>query len=70
MELNTTYILLAALKLIKDSILIILNRVPKCDVIEMKFVKLWDLLRYSERTTSKTPNRQKLAIWGTLSLRN
>ena len=25
------------------------------DVIKMKFVKLWDLLRYSERTTSKTP---------------
>ena len=32
------------------------------DVIKMKFVKLWDLLRYSERTTSKTPTRQKLAI--------
>ena len=30
----------------------------------MKFVKLWDLLRYSKRTTSKTPTRQKLAIWG------
>ena len=29
------------------------------DVIKMKFVKLWDLLRYSERTTSKTPTRQK-----------
>ena len=36
---------------------------------KMKFVKLWDLLRYSERTTSKTPTRQKLAIWGRLSLR-
>ena len=35
----------------------------------MKFAKLWDLLRYSERTTSKTPIRQKLAIWGKLSLR-
>ena len=39
------------------------------DVIKMKFVKLWDLLRYSERTTSKTPTRQKLAIWGKLSQR-
>ena len=39
------------------------------DVIKMKFVKLWDLLRYSERTTSKTPTRQKLAIQGKLSLR-
>ena len=28
------------------------------DVIKMKFVKLWDLLSYSERTTSKTPTRQ------------
>ena len=26
-----------------------------------------DLLRYSERTTSKTPTRQKLAIWGKLT---
>ena len=39
------------------------------DVIKMKFAKLWDLLRYSERTTSKTPIRQKLAIRGKLSLR-
>ena len=39
------------------------------DVIKMKFTKLWDLLRYSERTTSKTPIRQKLAIRGKLSLR-
>ena len=39
------------------------------DVIKMEFEKLWDLLRYSERTTSKTPTRQKLAIWGKLSLR-
>ena len=37
------------------------------DVIKMKFVKLWDLLRYSERTTSKTPIRQKLAIRGKLA---
>ena len=27
------------------------------DVLKMKFVKLWDLLRYPERTTSKTPTR-------------
>ena len=39
------------------------------DVIKVKFVKLWDLLRYSERTTSKTPTRQKLAIRAKLSLR-
>ena len=39
------------------------------DVIKMKFLKLWDLFRYSERTTSKTPTRQKLAIRGKLSLR-
>ena len=39
------------------------------DVIKMKFVKLWDLLSYSERTMSKTPTRQKLAIRGKLSLR-
>ena len=44
------------------------NRVPSDDAIKMKFVKLWDLLRYSERTTSKTPTRQKLAIRGKLSL--
>ena len=40
------------------------------DVINMKVVKLWDLLRYSERTTFKTPTRQKLAIRGKLSLRH
>ena len=39
------------------------------DVIKKKFVKLWDLLRYSERKTSKTPTRQKLAIRAKLSLR-
>ena len=39
------------------------------DVIKMKFVKLWDLLRYSERTTPKTPTRQKLAIRAKLSPR-
>ena len=39
------------------------------DVIKIKFVKLWDLSRYSERTTSKTPTCQKLAFRGKLSLR-
>ena len=34
-----------------------------------KFVKLWDLSRYSQRTTSKTPTCQKLTLWGKLSLR-
>ena len=42
---------------------------PSVTSYKMKFVKLWDLLRYSERITSKTPTRQKLAIWGRLSLR-
>ena len=32
------------------------------DVIKMKFAKLWDLLRYSEKPPSKTPTREKLAI--------
>ena len=36
------------------------------DIIKMKFVKLWDLLRYSERTTSKTPTRQKLASYAVM----
>ena len=40
------------------------------DIINMKFVKLWDLLRYSERTTVKTPTHQKLTIRGKLSLRH
>ena len=35
-----------------------------------KFVKLWDLSRYSERTTFKTPTRQKLAIRDKFSLRH
>ena len=34
-------------------------RVLKCDVIKMKFLKLWDLSGYSERTTSKRPTCQK-----------
>ena len=35
------------------------NRVLKCDVIKMKFLKLWDLSGYSERTMSKRPTCQK-----------
>ena len=34
-------------------------RVPKSDVIKMKFLKLWDLSGYSERTMSKRPTCQK-----------
>ena len=34
-------------------------RVLKCDVIKMKFLKLWDLLGCSERTMSKRPTCQK-----------
>ena len=30
-------------------------RVIKCDVIKMKFLKLWDLSGYSEGTMSKRP---------------
>ena len=36
-----------------------LYRVLKCDVIKMKFLKLWDLSGYSERTMSKRPTCQK-----------
>ena len=35
------------------------NRVLKCDVIKMKFLKLWDLSGYFERTMSKRPTCQK-----------
>ena len=35
------------------------NRVLKCDVIKMKFLKLWDLSGYSERTVSKRPTCYK-----------
>ena len=35
------------------------DRVLKCDVIKMKFLKLWDLSGYSERTMSKRPTCQK-----------
>ena len=34
------------------------------DIIKMKFLKLWDLSGYSERTMSKMPTCQKLAIRG------
>ena len=44
------------------------NRVLKCDVIKMKFLKLWDLSGYSERTMSKRPTYQKRAFRGKLSL--
>ena len=35
------------------------NRVLKCDVIKMQFLKLWDLSGYSEKTMSKRPTCQK-----------
>ena len=35
------------------------DRVLKCDVVKMKFLKLWDLSGYSERTMSKRPTCQK-----------
>ena len=38
-----------------DSLLYSNHRVLKCDVIKTKFVKLWDLSGYSERTASKRP---------------
>ena len=36
-------------------------RVLKCDVIKMKFLKLWDLSGYSERTMSKTEQNWDLS---------
>ena len=33
---------------------------------EIKFVKLWDLSRHYERTTSERPISQKLSLWGKL----
>ena len=35
------------------------NRVKSDDVIKIKFLKLWDLSGYSERTMSKRPTYQK-----------
>ena len=49
---------------------IVPNRVLKCDVIKMKFLKLWDLSGYSERTMSKRPTCQNWAFRGKLSLRS
>ena len=49
---------------------LIFNRVLKCDVIKKKFLKLWDLSGYSERTISKRPTCQKWAFRGKLSLRS
>ena len=43
------------------------NRVLKSDVIKMKFLKLWDLSRYSERTMSKRPTCQGF-VWSFLSI--
>ena len=48
---------------------VVFNRVPKYDVIENEICEIMGLLRYPEKTTSKTPTCQKLAIWGRLSLR-
>ena len=45
-------------------------RVLKCDVIKIKFLKLWDLSGYSERTMSTRPTYQKWAFRGKLSLRS
>ena len=46
------------------------NRVLKCDVIKMKFLKLWDLSGHFERTMSKRPTCQKWAFEGKLSVRS
>ena len=35
------------------------HRILKCDVTKMKFLKLWDLSGYSEKTMSKRPTCQK-----------
>ena len=35
------------------------HRVLKCDVTKMKFLKLWNLSGYSEKTMSKRPTCQK-----------
>ena len=51
-------------------LIIAFHRVLKCDVIKMKFLKLWDLSGYSERTMSKRTTCQKWAFRGKLSLRS
>ena len=37
--------------------------------MKIKFLKLWDLLGYFERTTSERPTYQKLALSGLLIIR-
>ena len=39
-----------------------LYRVLKCNIIKTKFLKLWDLSRYSERTMPKRPICQKCSF--------
>ena len=39
------------------------------EIIQIKFVKLWDFSRYSKKKTPKRPTYQKLASQGKLSLR-
>ena len=51
-------------------LLILNNRVLKCEVIKMKFLKSWDLSRYSKRRMTKRPTYQKWAFRGKLSLRS
>ena len=43
------------------------NRVLKCDVIKMKFLKLWDFSVYSKGTMSKRPTCQVLTNFLILS---
>ena len=38
------------------------NRVPKCDVIKNKFVKLWDLVPFSSKTSLEKGPCQKLPL--------
>ena len=38
--------------------------VALCDVIKMKFLKLWDLSGYAERAMSKRPTCQKMSMQG------
>ena len=44
------------------------NIVPKWWRHKIKFLKLWDLSWYSERTMSKRPTYQKWAFWGNLMI--
>ena len=45
--------------MIDEHSIIKLIEVLKCDVIKIKFLKLWDLSGYSERTMYKRPTCQK-----------